>query len=52
MADPGAEEIILDRLEPAFYCFSCKIEMNNTAKNTYECPICKHVYKKGTYLGS
>ena len=46
MPDPGGEEIILDSLSPTYYCFSCQIEMSSIAKNTYECPVCKHVYNK------
>ena len=49
MSDPGGEQIILDRLKPAFYCFSCQKEMKAIKENSYECPVCKHVYTSLAY---
>ncbi|MBW2980751.1 hypothetical protein KY360_05025 [Candidatus Woesearchaeota archaeon] len=44
--DPGAEQIILDPLEPVFYCWACQHEMVSKDKAKYECPVCHNHHSK------
>jgi hypothetical protein len=42
-SDPGAEPIIIEKLEKKSFCFYCKKEMLKHG-HTLECPICGHHY--------
>ncbi len=45
MSDPGAEPIILDKVETKMYCSTCKMEMVGHG-GSFECPICHQKYKE------
>ena len=44
-SDPGAEPIIIDKVEKKLYCFYCKKEMLKH-NGIFECPICGNSYRE------